>query len=49
MLRTDEVLTHKERQFLLAVERGDMATTKTLLETAEVRSTDQERDEEVGK
>lgn len=35
----DEAITQIEKQYLLAVERGDMATTKTLLNSAEVRAT----------
>lgn len=35
-IRKDEVLTNREKQFLSAVERGDMATARSFLELAEV-------------
>lgn len=36
-MRKDEVLTNKEKQFLLAVERGDLGSVKSYLDMAEVR------------
>ena len=32
----DEVLSDKEKQFLIVVERGDLASTRSFLELAEV-------------
>lgn len=35
-IRKDEVLSNREKQFLVSVERGDMATARTYLEVSEV-------------
>ena len=35
-IRKDEALSNREKQFLVSVERGDMATARLYLEMAEV-------------